>query len=80
MKYIFILNERAGKGKCTKILPNIEKACRDRNIDFEIRYISKEKSGYDIALKYKDKDYYIIQVLYTHSLLLNIRKWRWKAI
>ena len=62
MKYIFILNERAGKGKCTKILPNIEKACNDRNIDFEIRYISKEKSGYDIALEYKDKDYVIYVV------------------
>ena len=56
MKYIFILNERAGKGKCTKILPNIEKACKNRNIDFEIRYISKEKSGYDIALEYKDEE------------------------
>ena len=62
MKYIFILNERAGKGKCTKILPNIEKACKDRNIDFEIRYISKEKSGYDIGLEYKDKEYVIYVV------------------
>ena len=62
MKYIFILNERAGKGKCTKVLPNIEKTCKDRNIDLEIRYISKEKSGYDIALEYKDKDYVIYVV------------------
>ena len=62
MKRIFIVNESAGRGKCKKIIPNIEKACKDRNIDFEIRYISKEKSGYDIALEYKDKEYVIYVV------------------
>lgn len=56
MKYIFVVNESAGKGKCKKILPNIEKVCKDRDIDFEIRYISKEKSGYDIAKEYKDEE------------------------
>lgn len=62
MKYIFILNEIAGKGKCKKILPNIENACKKRNVDFEIRYITAEKSGYDIALEYKDKEYVIYVV------------------
>lgn len=62
MKRIFIVNKSAGRGKSKRILPNIEKACKDRNIDFEIRYISKEKSGYDIALEYKDKDYIIYVV------------------
>lgn len=56
MKYIFIVNESAGKGKSKKILPNIEKACQKRNIQFEIRYISKEKSGYDIASEYKNEE------------------------
>ena len=56
MKYIFIVNESAGRGKCKKILPNIENACKDRNIEYEIRYISKEKSGYDIALEYKEQE------------------------
>lgn len=56
MKYIFIINEGAGKGKSKKIVPDIEKACNDRNIQFEIRYISKEKSGYDIATEYKDEE------------------------
>jgi len=56
MKYIFIMNERAGKGKCKKILPNIENACKNRNIDFEVRYISQEKSGYDIAFEYKNEE------------------------
>lgn len=62
MKWIFIVNEQAGKGKCKKILPNIKKICRDRNLDFEIRYITKEKSGYDIALEYKNKEYIIYVV------------------
>ena len=56
MKYIFIVNENAGKGKCKKIIPNIEDICKSRKIDFEIRYISKEKSGYDIALEYKEEE------------------------
>ena len=56
MKYIFIVNESAGRGKCKKILPNIENSCKIRNIEYEIRYISKEKSGYDIALEYKEQE------------------------
>ena len=56
MKYIFIVNESAGRGKCKKLLPNIENACKNRNIEYEIRYISKEKSGYDIALEYKEQE------------------------
>ena len=56
MKYIFVVNESAGRGKCQKILPNIEKACQKRNIEYEIRYITKEKSGFDIAREYKDQE------------------------
>ena len=56
MKYIFIVNKNAGKGKSKKIIPNINKVCKKENINFEIRYISKEKSGYDIALEYKDEE------------------------
>jgi len=56
MKFIFIINENAGKGKSKKIVPNIEKVCKERKIDFEVRYISKEKSGYDIALEYKNEE------------------------
>ena len=56
MKYIFIVNEDAGKGKCKKILPNIENECKKRKIEYEIRYITEEKSGYDIALEYKNEE------------------------
>jgi len=62
MKYIFIVNEKAGKARHKKILPNIEAECKAKNIDFEIRYITNEKSGYDIALEYKDKEYVIYVV------------------
>ena len=44
------------KGKCKKILPNIENACKKRNIDFEIRYITESLSGADIAKEYKDEE------------------------
>lgn len=56
MKYIFIVNEGAGKGKCKKILPNIESECNKRKIEYEIRYITEEKSGYDIGLEYKNEE------------------------
>ena len=56
MKYIFIVNESAGKGKCKKILPNLEDECKKRKIEYEIRYITEEKSGYDIALEYREEE------------------------
>ena len=56
MKYIFIVNEGAGKGKSQKILPKIEEECKKRKYDYEIRKITKEKSGYDIALEYKNQE------------------------
>lgn len=56
MKYIFIMNKDAGKGKGEKILPNIERECKRKNIEYEIRYITKEKSGTDIAKEYKNEE------------------------
>ena len=56
MKYIFIINDISGKGKAKKLEPNIEAQCKNKNIDYEIRHISKEKSGYDIAMEYKDQE------------------------
>ena len=37
MKYIFVINAIAGRGKYKKILPNIKKACREKQIEYEIR-------------------------------------------
>ena len=56
MKYIFIINAIAGRGKYKKILPNIEQACKKRNVEYEIRYISAEKDGSQIALEYKNEE------------------------
>lgn len=56
MKYIFIINAIAGRGRYKKILPNIEKICKERDIEYEIRYISEEKDGSQIALEYKDEE------------------------
>ena len=56
MKRIFIVNETSGNGKSKKVVPNIEKYCKEENIDFEIRYITKQKSGDKIAQEYKDEE------------------------
>ena len=56
MKYIFILNPKAGRGKYKEILPNIEKACVRNNIPYELRYISDELNGALIASEYKDEE------------------------
>lgn len=56
MKYIFIVNAIAGKGKYKKILPNIEKVCKDEKREYEIRYITENLSGSDIASQYKDEE------------------------
>lgn len=62
MKYIFIINTIAGKGKYVKILPNIERVCKEENIDYEIRYITEELDGKSIALEYKDGENIIYSV------------------
>ena len=56
MKYIFIVNISAGKGKGKTLIPKIEAECKKRNREFEIRYISEGKSGFDIAMEYKDEE------------------------
>lgn len=62
MKWVFIVNKNAGKGKSNRILPNIEKACKARNIEYEIRLVTPEKTGYEIALEYKDDECVIYAV------------------
>ena len=62
MKYIFIMNELAGKGKCKTLVPNIEKVCKERNLEYEIRYITKEQSGVSIARGYQDEENIIYAV------------------
>lgn len=57
MKYVFIVNARAGRGSAGKIVGNINRVCTKKGLDFEIRLREENKSCYDIALEYKNKDY-----------------------
>ncbi len=58
MKYIFIVNETAGRGKYKKILPNIEIECKSKKINYEIRYITKDLKVAKILLEYKKRRKY----------------------
>lgn len=62
MKHIFIINTIAGRGKYTELLPNIEKTCKEENLEYEIRYITKDLNGKDIALEYKNEENIIYSV------------------
>lgn len=56
MKYIFIINTIAGRGKYKTIVPNIEKICEERKLEYEIRYITEETNAAIIALEYKEEE------------------------
>ena len=56
MKYIFVINAIAGRGKYKEILPNIKEVCKNRNIKYEIRYITEKVSGVDIVKEYKNEE------------------------
>lgn len=56
MKYIFIINSIAGRGKYKKLLPNIEKVCKEREIQYEIRYITEEQNSKEILEEYKNEE------------------------
>lgn len=56
MKYIFIINTIAGRGKYKKIVPNIEKVCNEESLEYVIRYITEEIDAEKIAREYKDQE------------------------
>ena len=62
MKYIFIVNQIAGRGKYKKIVPHIEKICQEENKRYAIRYITEDKSGADIAREYCNAEHVIYVV------------------
>ena len=62
MKYVFIINSIAGRGKYKKLLPKIENACKKRKLNYEIRYITNELTGAKIAEEYKGEENYIYVV------------------
>ena len=52
MKHIFIVNPTSGKGKALKTVEQIEKVCKERNIDCEINYTKSSGDATKIARKY----------------------------
>ena len=56
MKYIFIINTIAGRGKYKKIVPNIEKVCHEERLEYELRYITEEIDAEMIAREYKNEE------------------------
>ena len=56
MKYIFILNSMAGRGKSLELKEKIESECKLRNMEYEIRYITEEISGEDISKEYANEE------------------------
>lgn len=62
MKYIFIVNPVAGRGKALKIVSKIEKACKNRKFEYEIRYTEITKTATEIAREYIEGDNIIYAV------------------
>ncbi len=62
MKYIFIINPSAGRGKGKKTIDKIENVCKNKKLDYELRLITKELSGAQIAEEYKDEENIIFVV------------------
>ena len=62
MKHIFIVNPTAGKGKALNTVKQIEKICKERNIEYEIHYTKASKDATKIARKYFLKKYIIFSV------------------
>ena len=56
MKYIFIINPKAGREKYKEILPNIKLACDRRSINYEIRYVNDNLNTEQIAREYQDEE------------------------
>ena len=56
MKYVFIINPKAGRQKYKTILPNIKSACGRRSINYEIRYVEENLNVAQIAKQYEDEE------------------------
>ena len=62
MKHVFIVNPNAGRGKGQKIISKIESVCKTEKLDYEIRLITKNLSGAEIASEYKEEENIIFVV------------------
>ena len=62
MKYVFIVNAFAGRGKSLRVAQNIKKVCLENNLDNEIIYTNKPGEATTIARSYKDSECVIFSV------------------
>jgi len=62
MKYIFIVNAFAGRGKSLSVAQNIKKVCLENNIEHEIIFTNKPGEATTITKKYKDSKCVIFSV------------------
>lgn len=52
MKHIFIVNPTSGNGKALKTVEQIEKVCKEKNIEYELHYTKASGDATKIARKY----------------------------
>lgn len=62
MKYVFIVNPISASGQAMEMAKRVEKVCKQENLDYEMRYISEEKNGAQIAKEYNDENNVIYNV------------------
>lgn len=62
MKWVFVVNSIAGKGKAQKVSEKIENYCRKNNVDFEMRYTRCPGEGTLITKEYKKEKCVIFAV------------------
>lgn len=73
MKYIFIVNNTAYNKRILEVAENIEKVCKEENIDYEMRYSTKENNIDSQVTDLKDTEHIVFGVGGdgTVNLLLN---------
>ena len=61
-KYIFIINPNANRGRNREVKVRIDRVCKKRNLDYEIRFTYRRGSATKIVKVYQDKEYIIYAV------------------
>ena len=62
MKYIFIVNPESAKGNAMKIIGNIEKICKEKQLEYEVCYTLAQGDATRLAQSYKDEENIIYAV------------------
>ena len=62
MKYIFIVNPESAKGNAMKIIGNIEKICKEKQLEYEVCYTLVQGDATRLAQSYKDEENIIYAV------------------